>query len=89
MRLREALEWFEGRFCKLEEMIMSGFDDLNAAVTATQTAVTAAITDIASLSAQIKALNAGTVTDAQLEAIAKQLNTTSASLQAAVTPPAP
>lgn len=68
---------------------MAALDDLNAAVTAIQTAVTTAIADIQALQAQVTTLQASNgATPAQLESIVAQLQSTTSTLTAALPAPA-
>lgn len=61
---------------------MSGVSDLNAAVTSVASAVTALVSEV---QAVVTALQAGSITDAQAEALAQTLNTSAQAAQAEVT----
>lgn len=65
-----------------QEKIMSALSDLQAAEAGVATAIASAIT-------LIQSLQAGSVADADVEAIVAQLNAASASLTGALTPAAP
>ena len=70
------------------DQMSQAIDDLNAAVTNIQNAVAAAVTDIQSLTQQIATALAAN-DSASIEAAVTKLNDTAATLNAAVTPPAP
>lgn len=63
---------------------MSALDDLQASVAKTITAVSGAVADIKSLSAQVSAANSAN--DPKIEALAQQLSTVADTLNTAVTP---
>lgn len=96
IRLLELIEESFNRLeCKIDriasqqEKLMSGFDDLNAAVTANTAAVVALTAsvdaEITAVNAVIAALKAGGITDAQAEALAQTLQTSVTNLGAATT----
>ncbi len=71
-----------------QEKLMALVDDLNTAVTNISAAVTAAVSDIQVLTAQIAAANSGTDPDAPaIQDAVTKLNALADSLQAAITPP--
>lgn len=69
------------------EMLMSAEDDLNAAVAALTTVVSAVVTDIQTLTAELAA--AGGTSDPAVEAAVAKLNDLATTLTTAITPPAP
>lgn len=71
-----------------QEKEMSEIDDLNTAMSNITTAVSGAVTDIQTLSAQLAAQGQNP-DPAAIEAAVTQLNTLATNLNNAVTPPAP
>lgn len=92
--LRNAVTRIEGMLrhqTKLLELIMSGEDDLKAAIAANSTAITNATSELNSLAAQIVSAAKGD-SDADIETLAQQLQAQTAQLNLAVsnaTNPAP
>lgn len=71
-----------------QDKIMSEIDDLNAAETTLASAVTAAVADIQTLTAQLAA-NAGNGDAAAINEAVTKLNSLAANLNNAVNPPVP